>query len=136
MFSCDEKDKQLFVYFIKRMIGETPDILGLFFIRVLTERSSPWEKKIHQLNPRQKLTYQKYSKFYRLAECFLHSAYNYIFIPCATKNFYSLQRVFRVRAGVFHHCLHKWDLSRPIRELVTGDDFSRNQGLFLPGQTF
>lgn len=137
MFSCDEKDKQLFVYFIKRMIGETPDILGLFFIRILTERFSPWEKKIHQLNPRQKLTYQKYSKFYRLAECFLHSAYNYIF-PRATKNFYSLQRVFRVRAGVFHHCLHKWDLSCTILELITDgsrsprDDFLRNQGLFLP----
>jgi hypothetical protein len=131
MFSCDKKDKQLFVYFVKRMIGETPDILGLFFMRILTERSSPWEKNIQQLNPRQKLTYQKYSRFYQLAECFLHSAYNYIFIPCS-KNFHSLQRVFRVRAGVFHHCLHKWDLSRPIRELVTGDDFSRNQGLFLP----
>lgn len=133
MFSCHEKDKQLFAYFIKSIIGETPDILGVFFMRVLTERSSPWEKEIQQLNPQQKRTYQKYSKFYRIAECFLHSAYNYIFIPCVSKNFYSLQRVFRVRAGVFHHCLHKWDLSCTILELITDrDDLLRNRGLFLP----
>ena len=133
MFSCHEKDKQLFVYFIKSIIGETSDILGVFLIKLLTKRYSPWEKRIGQLNPQQKRTYQKYSKFYLLAECFLHSAYHYMFIPCVSKNFYSLQRVFRVRAGIFHHCLHKWDLSCTILELITDrDDFLRNRGVFLP----
>ena len=90
---ADNLVKQLFVYFIKSIIGETSDILGVFLIKLLTKRYSPWEKRIGQLNPQQKRTYQKYSKFYLLAECFLHSAYHYMFIPCVSKNFYSFRKL-------------------------------------------